>query len=252
MVITVKEFLKACADGDSDEFLRKLKSGRLNGQVRAITEQEYQRALRRLLSDLRQQNVASGIIEYVSKIIEGNISISQNTPKQPDAPRLSNASTPTQPLRVIVNWTAPNDGGSEIISYDLYRSELKGQKFAAIQKNIPGLTFTDTLPSEGTWHYYVVATNSIGKSDSSFVADIIVRRSGEGRKTDYTEEKIQDHKTLGIHLGASKSEINSAFREEYKKIDPSKGSQHRTKLEQEKLESKAKKLLEVRERLLKK
>ena len=250
--INVKEFLSTCELGDEDEFIRKFKSGK--------TEQECQKAFTRLLVDLTQQNADAIVTWYVRTLIQGSKQ-DPTIPKRPDAPRLSNASTAIHPLRVIVSWTAPNDGGSEITSYDLYRSGMEGQRFAAIQKNIQGLTFTDTLPSEGTWHYDVIATNSIGSSPPSLDASITV---GEGRHTGgrgegsgggltgYTKEQREAYNTLGISPGASDSEIKNAFRELYTKHDPSNASQHRTKLEQEKIEKIAKKLLKARAVLMKK
>jgi DnaJ-domain-containing protein 1 len=248
VIINVKEFLSTCELGDEDEFIRKFKSGK--------TEQECQRAYRILLSDLIQQNADAIVIWYVRTLIQGSKQ-EPTIPKRPDAPRFLNASTATQPLRVIVSWTAPNDGGSEITSYDLYRSGMEGQRFAAIQKNIQGLTFTDTLPSEGTWHYDVIANNSIGSSPPSPDASIKVGGPAGGNDdfstlTGYTKEQREAYDTLGISPGSSDSEIKNAFRELYTKHDPSNASQHRTKLEQEKIEKIAKKLLKARAELMKK
>ena len=223
--INVKEFLTALGYGDGDEFIRKFKSGK--------TEQECQKAYLILLSDLKQQNADPPVITYVMMYLIQGSKQEPTIPKRPDAPRLSNASTATQPLKVIVNWTAPNDGGSKIISYDLYRSATgKSKGFHIVERGIRGLTFMDTLPSEGTWYYDIIATNSIGSSPPSLDASITVGSSGSGdhgdgdrgegrgsggegrggRKTSYTEQQIQDYKTLEISPGASKIEIKDAHR----------------------------------------
>jgi len=246
VIINVKEFLSTCELGDEDEFIRKFKSGK--------TEQECQRAYRILLSDSIQQNADAIVIWFIGTLIQGSKQ-EPTIPKRPDAPRLSNASTATQPLRVIVSWTAPNDGGSEITSYDLYRSGMEGQRFAAIQKNIQGLTFTDTLPSEGTWHYDVIATNSIGSSPPSLAASITVR-SGSPPPPPLTPDVILSSKDpyeiLGISPGASETEIKTEFRKLWIKYDPNFGIVNRTKSEQEKLEKIATKLNWAKEQLKRK
>jgi uncharacterized membrane protein YgcG len=239
--IHVDKFLDACEFGSMDEFLSKFKTGK--------TEQDYQKALRILVSNLKQRNAPPITMMYVMSLIQGNKS-EPTIPKRPDAPRLSNASTTVQPLRVNVSWAAPNNGGSEIISYDLYRSATgKSKGFHLVERGIRGLTFTDTLSSEGIWYYDIIANNSIGSSPPSLAASITVEGRGEsggggrgesggggrgesggggrgesggGRKTSYTEEEIQAHKTLGISPGASETEIKTAHRKLIIKYHPDK------------------------------
>jgi hypothetical protein len=246
-LIDVKEFLTACEYGDEDKFIRKFKSGK--------TEQDCQKAFKRLLVHLIQQNADAIVIFYVRTLIQGSKQ-EPTIPKRPDAPRLSN--TAVQPLRVNVTWTAPNNGGSEIISYDLYRSATgKSKGFHPIERGIRGLTFTDTLPTKGTWYYDIVANNSIGSSPPSLDASITVGGGGSGGSggsggTGYTKEQREAYKTLKISPGASDSEIENAFRELYKIYDPNFGIVNRTKSEQEKREKIAKKLLKARAELMKK
>jgi len=102
---------------------------------------------------------------------------------------------------------------------------MKGQRFAAIQKNIQGLTFTDTLPSEGTWHYDIIANNSIGSSPPSLAASITVGSSSSGGSgssgvTGYTKEQREAYKTLKISPGSSETEIKTAHRKLIIKYHP--------------------------------
>ena len=232
--IDVDKFVMACELGDEDEFIRKFKSGK--------TKQEYQKAFTHLLADLMQKNADAIVIMFVRTLIDGNEK-EPTIPKRPDPPRLSNASTTTQPLRVIVNWTAPNDGGSKIISYDVYRSATgKSKGFKIVERGIRGLTFMDTLPSVGTWYYDVIATNSIGASPPSLGASITVEggssnngssnngssnngssNSGSSNgQAGMTEEKKQDYKTLKLSPGASETEIKNAHRKIITKYHPDK------------------------------
>jgi DnaJ-domain-containing protein 1 len=249
--IDVHEFVKKCEGGTEEDMFTIMK--------RKCSDENYRKILQTLLGDLNKINADDGIKMIVLieiSTIPGQPKIPK-IPKRPDAPRLSNASTTTQPLKVIVNWTAPNDGGSEITSYDLYRSGMEGQRFAAIQKNIQGLTFTDTLPSEGTWHYDVMATNSIGSSPPSLAASITVR-SGDPPHPhppptpDVILSSKDPYAILGISQGASESEIKIAYRKLFKKNDPNFGIVNRTKSEQEVLEKIATKLNWAKEQLKRK
>ena len=248
-VIDVHEFVKKCEGGTQEDMFTIMK--------RKYSDEEYRKILQKLLGDLNKINADDGI----KMIIFAELATIPEQPKiskipnRPDAPRLSN--TIAQPLEVNVTWTAPNNGGSEIISYDLYRSATgKSKGFHPVERRIRGLTFTDILPSKGTWYYDVVATNSIGASPPSLAASITVgSSSGDSDSsgvTGYTKEQREAYNTLGISPGASDSEINNAFRELYADNDPSNGSIHRTKLEQEKIEKIAKKLLKARAELMKK
>jgi len=225
-VIDVHEFVKKCEGGTQEDMFTIMK--------RKYSDEEYRKILQKLLGDLNKINADDGI----KMIIFAELATIPEQPKiskipnRPDAPRLSN--TIAQPLEVNVTWTAPNNGGSEIISYDLYRSATgKSKGFHPVERGIRGLTFTDILPSEGTWYYDVVATNSIGASPPSLAASITVGRgdyggaggsggSGDSGVTGYTKKQREAYKTLEISPGSSETEIKTAHRKLIRLYHPDK------------------------------
>ena len=89
-------------------------------------------------------------------------------------------STPSAPQDLIVtpgtnevtlSWTAPaNDGGSNILSYSIYRS-LAGSAYSQIGNVSAGtLSYVDDIGSAGNnYSYYVVALNSAGSGTQATV-----------------------------------------------------------------------------------
>jgi hypothetical protein len=83
----------------------------------------------------------------------------------PASPTL-NASVDTQRGATLLDWAAPDDGGSPITGYQVYRGVTPGT--ATPYATSTGTSFTDTGVTAGTTYYYrVVATNSVGSSDPS-------------------------------------------------------------------------------------
>jgi fibronectin type 3 domain-containing protein len=69
---------------------------------------------------------------------------------------------------VNVSWAAPDPGNAPIIKYYVYRGEVDNSTMAKLVWSGSALSFTDTNVSNGkTYYYWVVATNSIGASESS-------------------------------------------------------------------------------------
>ena len=61
-----------------------------------------------------------------------------------------------------LSWTAPDDGGSPILEYQIFRGTLNGEySFVSVTTH---LSFNNTMLSGGTEYFYVVAAvNAIGK-----------------------------------------------------------------------------------------
>ncbi len=236
-VIDVHEFVKKCEGGTQEDMFTIMK--------RKYSDEEYRKILLKLLGDLNKINADNGIKMIVFAelaTIPEQPKISK-IPNRPDAPRLANASTTKQPLRIIVTWTEPNDGGSEIISYDVCRSKTgKSKEFSLLgiqgkDKFLQRRTdFIDIVPTEGTWYYQIVAHNSIGASPPSLAASITVGSSSSGGSgssgssggsggsgvTGYTKEQREAYNTLGISPGASDSEIKTAHQKLIIKYHPDK------------------------------
>ena len=63
---------------------------------------------------------------------------------------------------VHLEWSAPNDGGSEIVSYRLYRNESGGSSEIIVLGT--GLSYTDVgLVNGHTYSYQVSAVNGLGE-----------------------------------------------------------------------------------------
>jgi hypothetical protein len=243
-VIEVHEFVKKCEGGTQEDMFTIMK--------RKYSDEEYRKILLKLLGDLNKINADNGIKMIVFAelaTIPEQPKISK-IPNRPDAPRLANASTTKQPLRIIVTWTEPNDGGSEIISYDVCRSKTgKSKEFSLLgiqgkDKFLQRRTdFIDIVPTEGTWYYQIVAHNSIGASPPSLVASITVGSSSSGSSgssggsggsggsgvTGYTKEQREAYNTLGISPGASDSEIKTAHQKLIIKYHPDKATDSQRK-----------------------
>lgn len=79
----------------------------------------------------------------------------------PDAPIM--ADVQEEDTQMVLNWSAPNEGGSAITGYKLYRSDLGSP---IVLGNV--LTYVNTGLLNGVqYNYSVVAVNAIGESASS-------------------------------------------------------------------------------------
>ncbi|MGI0088651.1 MAG: fibronectin type III domain-containing protein, partial [Nitrosotalea sp.] len=69
--------------------------------------------------------------------------------------------------QVSLSWTAPNNGGSAITKYNIYRGTASGSEGATPVGSVSGstLTYTNTGLTNGhTYFYKVTAVNSVGES----------------------------------------------------------------------------------------
>ena len=77
-----------------------------------------------------------------------------------------NASVDTQRGATLLNWSAPDDGGSPITGYQVYRGVAPGT--ATPYATSASTSFMDTAVTAGTTYYYrVVASNAVGSSEPS-------------------------------------------------------------------------------------
>ena len=85
----------------------------------------------------------------------------------PDAPVLSASGGGSS---ISLTWTTPNDGGSSITDYRLYRGTAPGAESNTPLVDLPARSnsYQDgTAPSGGTSYYVVTAVNSVGESAQS-------------------------------------------------------------------------------------
>jgi hypothetical protein len=83
----------------------------------------------------------------------------------PASPTLA-ASVNTDKGTATLDWVAPNDGGSPVTGYQVYRGLNTGS--GTPYTTTTDTSFTDTGVNVGTTYYYrVVATNAVGNSDPS-------------------------------------------------------------------------------------
>jgi len=98
----------------------------------------------------------------------------------PSAP-LNVTATPG-PNKVTISWSVPvEDGGSNILTYTIYRS-YAGSAYSQIGSVPNGtLSFVDSTGVVGyTYSYYVVATNSLGPGTQSAVSSAAPQTSTGG------------------------------------------------------------------------
>jgi len=69
---------------------------------------------------------------------------------------------------INVRWSTPDDGGSPITHYNIYRSTSSGNEVYYTYVPAPTTTFRDTNVTAGTTYYYQVsAVNAVGEGDRS-------------------------------------------------------------------------------------
>ncbi len=83
----------------------------------------------------------------------------------PGAPGLS--AKPAKPKGVVLSWTVPDNGGSAITAYRVYRGTQTGVH--TLLKEVGTTTsYKDTATTKGTTYFYVVhAVNSVGEGAPS-------------------------------------------------------------------------------------
>jgi PKD domain len=85
-------------------------------------------------------------------------------PLPPASPQLISAVTQSSPSGVLVSWLEPDNGGSPITGYKVYRSGTSGTE--AFLANVSGETNTkyfDPAPPSGNLFYYAQAINGVGE-----------------------------------------------------------------------------------------
>jgi len=86
-------------------------------------------------------------------------------PIVPGAPRLGSALT--GPAGVTVSWDVPDNGGSPLTGYSVYRGTAPGTEALLAQIGPAKPQFVDTTATQGTQYYYLVrAANGVGTSAS--------------------------------------------------------------------------------------
>lgn len=107
---------------------------------------------------------ASATVSFVS----ANLSSPGTMALSGDGVSSSPTPTPTPPPShsVQLNWNAST---SQVIGYRLYRSEVSGGSFAALNGTaLNALTYTDTSVSLGTTYYYVVTAVDASGNESAY------------------------------------------------------------------------------------
>jgi hypothetical protein len=91
------------------------------------------------------------------------VTVQQGSATVPSAPTITSI-TPNSTF-ISLSWSVPNDGGSAITGYKLYRGTSSGSE--TFFANIPSTSTTvgdNNLPSGTTYYYQVSAVNSVGES----------------------------------------------------------------------------------------
>ncbi|MHA2405059.1 MAG: LamG-like jellyroll fold domain-containing protein [Candidatus Kariarchaeaceae archaeon] len=125
--------------------------------------------------DITNSDRYSGLIDdlqiFNSYLAPVNISAFYTSLSRPDMPGSLVASTRTD--QISLSWMVPNDGGTVIIYYRVYRSTQENGVMTVIGSTTTN-NFVDSDVTIGTKYYYAVtATNAIGESEKSTIVDSI-------------------------------------------------------------------------------
>ena len=90
-------------------------------------------------------------------------------PARPASPQVGSATRVVTPISgVLLSWMQPDNGGSPITGYNIYRSNSSGTE--TFYTHVDGATTTKFLdqsaPSGFTWFYKLTALNAMGESSS--------------------------------------------------------------------------------------
>jgi hypothetical protein len=85
-------------------------------------------------------------------------------PAVPAAPQLEEA-IKQSPSGALISWLEPDNGGSLITSYKVYRGTTSGgETFLASVTGVTTTSYFDPNPPSGNVYYFVTAVNSVGES----------------------------------------------------------------------------------------
>lgn len=95
---------------------------------------------------------------------------------EPAAPKPPCLSGTRDPSAAHLTWKAPDNGGADIVNYQIFRGTSTGGETLLAQTGNVKTTFTDTTvnPSVGHYFYVVKAVNSVGVGISSNELDLVV------------------------------------------------------------------------------
>ena len=104
------------------------------------------------------------------------------TPSAPGKPEISDIDA----TKMTVTWTPPeSDGGTPIIGYSLERKDIKGTRWAPVNKDlVKETTLTDTkLTERSEYVYRVTAENRVGPGPASEPSDVRMAKPPYGKRT---------------------------------------------------------------------
>jgi Fibronectin type III domain len=122
------------------------------------------------------------------------------TATKPDAPVLSATAGTTD---VSLTWTTPNDGGSPIQGYNIYRGTSSGGE-SALVTNVQSNSYSDTTVTAGTTYYYeVTAVNGVGEGPASNEVSAMPTGSGATAPSEPQNVLASQAKGKGVQLSWS-------------------------------------------------
>lgn len=89
-------------------------------------------------------------------------------PAVPAAPRLLSSARVSVPVPgVEVKWLEPDNGGSPVTGYNIYRSTTSGTEtfLTSVSGALTNKYLDQTAPNTSNWYYRVTAVNAIGEGD---------------------------------------------------------------------------------------
>ena len=121
------------------------------------------------VADMRVARQSGGKTLFASYDANTDITIA----KLPKPPCLSGT---RDPLASHLIWKVPDNGGSDIVNYQIFRGLTSGSEQLIGQTGGPKPSFDDTTtdPSVAHYFYYVKAINAIGTSTQSNEIDLVV------------------------------------------------------------------------------